>query len=123
MVLFQNKERNILLFYIFLIILVIIWVILSMNLGDPKLMFQRSGSVMVLFSTMIGYSMIKEKIISKILREINILLLVSGTLIWGYGDIIYTKSFFDAFFPFLVSTLVITFILSKYILLKISKTS
>lgn len=80
---------------------------------QESIWFQRSGSITVLFAVWIEYNLStvnehinlsgiwtteqanlsnKYKHVYKIFQYIGVLLAVAGTVIWGYGDVIY-KSF------------------------------
>lgn len=85
---------------------------LKPDIDDPSIWFQRSGSVVVLSSLFVDFFISREKTrmsnqfpnkwqgdffevfekylpIFKILHIISIIFAVVGTIIWGYGDLIF----------------------------------
>ena len=96
------------------------WVILSFCIEN--LVFQDSGSILVMFCVLNEFYFQRLERIEKIIIDykfklVNTYSIAIGTLIWGYGSFLEKKEFFDYFWVFFLIILFFLFYVYKYVII------
>lgn len=100
-------ETNYVRFITTLAFLFFCWLMIKIGLNiplamkdSPELWFQRSGSLITLVGVLLEYHLVKirfmpyseraeQKQISNFPERVVLLMIVIGTIIWGYGDLLF----------------------------------
>lgn len=94
------------------------WIVFSTTLGSDQIghagMFQRSGSILVVFALMIEFYLNKDMIQNLMIRGTNLYSAMAGTMIWGYGDILYSNQIFTVMGIVYGGFMIVYFVISKY---------